>query len=148
MAELVEAQPTLSLEAAAEQLGYPAVARRRATAAAQIEQRRRAVRPYLQGVVDALAAVGAAAAGEVEVQQLGDHLVAAVLLAPGQPVPALVWDERYGWRTATNRRHPIGKDSGTFPEGEGIRYLSTEAQPQPADVLDALTDCRRGRKHP
>ncbi|MFJ5803780.1 DUF6292 family protein [Streptomyces decoyicus] len=78
--------------------------------------------------------------------ETGDHLAAAILLHPGQPAQALVWDERYGWRTATSRRHPIGKD-GT-PEGEGIRYLSTDLQPKPADVLAALADGRRGRKGP
>ncbi|GGN61998.1 hypothetical protein GCM10012285_61680 [Streptomyces kronopolitis] len=144
--DLVEADPSLSLDAAAAQLGYPAFARRRAITVAQDEQRRRAVRPYLQGVADALAGAGSAEAGEVEVLNAGDHLAAAILLRPEQPAQALVWDERYGWRTATSRRHPIGKDP--VPEGEGIRYLSTEVRPEPAEVLEALSDRRRGRKHP
>ncbi|MYS36316.1 hypothetical protein GT025_19575 [Streptomyces sp. SID4920] len=58
-------------------------------------------------------------------------LAAAVLLILGQGVPALVWDERYGWRTATNGRHPIGKDTGARPEGDGIRYLAASAHPAP-----------------
>ncbi|WP_245171489.1 hypothetical protein [Streptomyces decoyicus] len=57
-----------------------------------------------------------------------------------------MWHERYGWRTATSRRHPIGKDS--TPEGEGIRYLGTDLQPKSADVLEALADGHRGRKRP
>ncbi|MFI1501011.1 DUF6292 family protein [Streptomyces platensis] len=146
IADLVEADPALSLDAAAARLGYPAITRRRAIAAAQDEQRRRAIRPYLQGVADALADAGAAQAGEVEVLHVGDRLAAAILLHPEQPAQALVWDVRYGWRTATSRRHPIGKDPA--PEGDGIRYLSTDVQPKPADVLDALADRRRGRKRP
>ncbi|UQA90731.1 DUF6292 family protein [Streptomyces halobius] len=146
IADLVEAEPSLSLDAAAARLGYPAITRRRAIAAAQDEQRRRAVQPYLQDVADALAEAGAAEAGEVEVLQSGDHLAAAIVLQPGQSAQAVVWDERYGWRTATSRRHPIGK--GGAPEGEGIRYLSADLQPKPADVLEALADGRRGRKRP
>ncbi|MFI0219891.1 DUF6292 family protein [Streptomyces lydicus] len=146
MADLVEANLALSLEAAAEQLGYPPAVRRRATAAAQIEQRQREICPYLQQVADALMEAGAADAGEVAIRQQGDHLTASITLRPGQPAQALVWHEGYGWRTATSRRHPIGKH--TAPEGEGIRYLSTDLQPKPADVLQALADRRRGRKHP
>lgn len=86
---------------------------------------------------------GAAEAGEVEVLKVGDRLAAAILLRPEQPAQALVWDEQYGWRTATNRRHPIGKDPA--PEGDGIRYLSTDLQPEPAEVLEALSDRRRGK---
>ncbi|MEV5583023.1 hypothetical protein AB0L39_31240 [Streptomyces parvus] len=41
-----------------------------------------------------------------------DRVVAALVLdvdhAPA-PAPAVVWDERYGWRTAASRRHPITK---------------------------------------
>ncbi|MGP3979626.1 hypothetical protein [Streptomyces sp. KR80] len=69
-------------------------------------------------------------------------------LVAGQSFPALVWDERYGWRTATSRRHPIGKDTGTAPEGEGIRYLGTSRKPGPAELLEALADGRKGSKRP
>ncbi|MGA5564322.1 hypothetical protein ACPCUV_24595 [Streptomyces platensis] len=65
---------------------------------------------------------------------------------PADTVPAQEWDERYGWRTVTSRRRPIGK--GGAPEGEGIRYLSIDLQPKPADVVEALADGRRGRKRP
>ncbi|MFE4018501.1 hypothetical protein ACFXPZ_13920 [Streptomyces sp. NPDC059101] len=146
MAALVEAAPELSLDAAADQLGYPVGARRRATAAAQDEQRRNRVRPYLQNVTDDLAQAGLADAGDVKIRQLGEHLAAAVVLRPGQPAPALVWHEQYGWRTAVSRRHPIGKVFA--PEGEGIRYLSGELQPKASVLIDALADGRRGRKRP
>ncbi|MEU2718061.1 hypothetical protein [Streptomyces sp. NPDC007205] len=58
------------------------------------------------------------------------------------------WDERYGWRTAVSRRHPIGKDTGAPPEGEGIRYLSEHQQREPSELLAALTDHRHGTRHP
>ncbi|MCM2424149.1 DUF6292 family protein [Streptomyces sp. RKAG293] len=149
IADVLEAEPQLTAEEAAEQLGYPVVARRRALAVAAAEQRARQVRPYLQRVADALAAAGAADPMEVEVQQLpGEYLAVAVPLSVGQPAPALVWDERYGWRTATSRRHPLGKESGTPPEGEGIRYLGSGLQPRPDELLDALGDGRKGSKGP
>jgi hypothetical protein len=100
-------------------------------------------------VADALAEAGVAEPVRVEVRRLADeHLVAAVPLAVGQSSPALVWDERYGWRTATSRRHPIGKGAGTAPEGEGIRYLGSGIRPEPAELLEALADGRKGSKRP
>ncbi|MFI1769140.1 hypothetical protein ACH41H_44910 [Streptomyces sp. NPDC020800] len=77
----------------------------------------------------------------------GDVLAGAVALS-GSGAPALVWDERYGWRTAISRRHPIGKETGTPPEGDGIRYLSEHQQPEPVELLAALSDGWRGSKHP
>ncbi|MGW1491286.1 DUF6292 family protein [Streptomyces sp. NPDC002402] len=61
--------------------------------------------------------------------------------------PALVWDERHGWYTANSRRHPIGKDT-TAPDGEGIRYLGSSLKPEPAELLEALADGRKGSKRP
>ncbi|MEU2931195.1 hypothetical protein ABZ636_40450 [Streptomyces sp. NPDC007251] len=76
----------------------------------------------------------------------GDVLAAAVALS-GSGAPALVWYERHGWRTAVSRCHPIGKDTGTPPEGGGIRYLSEHQQPEPAELLAALTERRHGSRH-
>ncbi|MFE2971423.1 hypothetical protein ACFXKC_49145 [Streptomyces sp. NPDC059340] len=59
-----------------------------------------------------------------------------------------MWDERYGWRTAVSRRHPIGKETGSPQEGDGIRYLSEEQQPEPAALPAALADGRRGSRQP
>lgn len=56
----------------------------------------------------------------------GGHLAAVVPLEAGRPAPAPVWDERFGWRTATSRRHPLGKHADTAPEGEGIRCLGSQ----------------------
>ncbi|WP_405594137.1 DUF6292 family protein [Streptomyces sp. NBC_01410] len=149
IADLLEAQPHLTPQQAAEQLGYPTITRRGAVAIAEAELRARQALPYLQRVADALTQAGVAEPVQVEVRQLaGDHLAAAVPLAAGQSAPALVWDERYGWRTANSRRHPIGKDTGTAPEGEGIRYLGHSLTPEPAELLEALADGRKGSKRP
>ncbi|MEU6620824.1 hypothetical protein ABZ926_08555 [Streptomyces litmocidini] len=59
-----------------------------------------------------------------------------------------MWDERFGWRTATSRRHPIGKPIDTPPEGEGIRYLDSGLRPEPEELLAALHDARKGTKRP
>jgi hypothetical protein len=148
IADLLQAEPELSPEDAAARLGYPTAVQRTALASAAIELRARQVRPYLQRVADVLVGAGLAEQQDVTVQRLeGDVLAAAVLLS-GSGTPALVWDERYGWRTAISRRHPIGKETGTPPEAAGIRYLSGELQPEPAELLAALTDGRRGSRHP
>ncbi|HBF81797.1 MAG TPA: hypothetical protein DD420_18240 [Streptomyces sp.] len=144
VADLLEADPELTPAEAATRLGYPAVTHRGAAAIAEAELRTRRARPYLQQTADALAEAGLADPVQVEVRQLGDeHLAAAVPLAAGQAWPALVWDERYGWRTATSRRHPIGKDTGTAPEGEGIHYLGEDTRPEPADLIKKLTSALR-----
>ncbi|WP_179851941.1 hypothetical protein [Streptomyces sp. Ag109_G2-15] len=39
------------------------------------------------------------------------------------------------------------KETGP-PEGDGIRYLSEHRQPEPAELLAALSDSHRGSKHP
>ncbi|MFI8515302.1 DUF6292 family protein [Streptomyces sp. NPDC085460] len=149
IADLVEARPGLGLKEAALQLGYPALTHRGAIKAAEGELHARSVKPYLQHAADVLAGAGVAPRAEAEVRQIDDgHLAAVILLEAGQPAPALVWDERYGWRTADNRRHPIGKYTETAPEGEGIRYLGSGLRPDPAELLDALLDGRKGTKRP
>ncbi|ROQ65203.1 hypothetical protein EDD95_8057 [Streptomyces sp. CEV 2-1] len=140
IADLVEAERDLTTVEAAERLGYPKATFKGVVAAAQAELHARSALPYLQKVADALARAGIAEPVPVQVRQLaGGYLAAAVPLVVGQGVPALVWDERYGWRTATSRRHPIGKDTGSRPEGDGIRYLATGTHPDPEDLLDSFT---------
>ncbi|MGV9248746.1 DUF6292 family protein [Streptomyces sp. NPDC003710] len=148
IADLLQAEPELTPQAAASRLGYPTAVQRTALASAATELRARQVQPYLQRVVDVLVGAGLAEQQDIVVQRLeGDVLAAAVSLS-GSGAPALVWDERYGWRTAVSRRHPIGKETGTPPEGDGIRYLSEERQPEPAELLAALTDGWRGTRQP
>lgn len=139
IADLIETNPDLTPLEAAERLGYPTITHRGAVAIAEAELQTRQARPYLQQVADTLAEAGVAEPLQIQVRRLADeHLAAALPLAVGHTWPALVWDERYGWRTATSRRHPIGKDTSRAPEGEGIRYLASGIQPEPAEVLEAL----------
>ncbi|MGV9249753.1 DUF6292 family protein [Streptomyces sp. NPDC003710] len=138
IADLLEERPQLSALQAAERLGYPPITHRRALAAAR-SQRVRGARPYVRGVAQALAGAGLAESGEPEVVELaGGTLAAVVRLAPGQQAAAVVWDERFGWRTSANRRHPFGKDTGARPQGEGIRYLTDQGRPAPSAVVAAL----------
>ncbi|MEU9014510.1 hypothetical protein AB0D12_33045 [Streptomyces sp. NPDC048479] len=75
------------------------------------------------------------------------NLAAAAPLGTGLTAPTRAWDERYGLRTATSRRHPIGKDTETTPEGEGIRYPGA-ASSRPAELLEALADRPEARNDP
>ncbi|MFJ9596696.1 hypothetical protein ACIRS3_28600 [Streptomyces virginiae] len=149
IADLVEQQPGLDLKDAALQLGYPAITHRAAVAFAERELSARSAQPYLQHTADVLAAAGIAQQAQVEMRQLdGGAVAAAVLLDTDQSAAAAVWDSRYGWRTSTSRRHPIGKDTDTAPEGEGIRYLGSGLRPEPEELLAALRDGRKGTKRP
>ncbi|CAM5608179.1 DUF6292 family protein [Streptomyces diastaticus] len=149
IADLVEANPHLDTTEAAERLGYPRITHRGATAAADAELRARAAHPYLAKTADALVEAGLAEASEIPVRTVdGDHLTAAIPLSPGQPSAALVWDDRYGWRTANNRRHPIGKHTSTPPQGDDIRYLGTSIHPEPAELITDLADASRGTNKP
>ncbi|MFF5446327.1 hypothetical protein [Streptomyces sp. NPDC012888] len=149
IADLVEAEPDLDPKAAARRLGYPAGTHRGAIARAERELYARSVKPYLQRTAALLAEAGIARQADVEMRRLdGQPLAAVVWLEAGQPAPALVWDERFGWRTATNRRHPIGRPTGTAPEGEGIRHLGSGPRPEPGELVAALREGREGAERP
>jgi hypothetical protein len=151
IADLLDSEPSLTPKEAAQRLGYPGTLVRRALALAQAEQRARRIAPYLDTIVQALREAGFTTAERAPaVQHLdGDVCAAALILESSMaPAPALVWDERYGWRTATSRRHPIGKPTTTAPEGEGIQYLGSGLRPEPEELLAALRDQRRGTKRP
>lgn len=149
IADEVAAEPDLTLEQAARRLGYPTAVHRAVIAHARTELRGREARPYVQAVADKLVAASLAQEQDVAMVHVADDVVAAaVVLSADAPAPALVWDERYGWRTSTSRRHPIGWDSGHPPQGEGIRYLSPDQQPSGEDVLAAVHDGQRGTRRP
>ena len=150
IADVLEATPDLTPTAAADRLGYPPITQRRAVAAAATEQRVRGARPYILSVLHTLEQADLTPVSQDDVRPIGETaLTAAFVLPPDSDVPALVWDDRYGWRTATNRRHPIGKDTGVPPEGPGIRYLGTGTTPDPAMLLADLTNWRTaGRNRP
>ncbi|MFJ2774932.1 hypothetical protein [Streptomyces sp. NPDC087300] len=134
IADLVLAEPGLDAEEAAQRLGYPTAVRRAAVAAAQTVLRGCRMLPYLQRVAGALEAAGWMEYQDVAVREAGGDVLAAVLvLADDAPAPALVWDERHGWRTATSRRHPIPKGGDWPAGGDGVRHLcpgDTELDPQ------------------
>ncbi|WP_327436501.1 DUF6292 family protein (plasmid) [Streptomyces sp. NBC_01201] len=142
MAELMLTEPSLTPDQSAVALGYPAGQTRRATVRAQAVLRAHRVAPYLADVVQALHQAGWTATAAVpDVQYPADDLVVAVLVLDGSkpPAPALVWDERHGWRTATSRRHPLAKGAVPPSPGDGIRYLAQGTTPPPDALTTALT---------
>ncbi|MFJ2884319.1 MULTISPECIES: DUF6292 family protein [unclassified Streptomyces] len=141
IADRIETDPALTPAQAAAALGYPAGQVRRATVRAEAVLRARRTTPYLSGVATALHRTGWTTTPAVpDVQHPADDLVAAVLLldAEDAPAPALVWDERHGWRTAPSRRHPL-RGTAVPPEGDGVRYLATGTTPTPDALVAALT---------
>lgn len=141
IADRMTDDPDLTPAQAAAQLGYPAGQVRRATARAETVLRARHVAPYLAGVAAALHRAGwTTTAAAPDVQFPGDDRVVAALVLDGDqaPAPALVWDERYGWRTAASRRHPLTKGAVLPPEGDGIRYLAGGITPPPSALVAAL----------
>ncbi|MFJ7062639.1 DUF6292 family protein [Streptomyces microflavus] len=142
IADLVTARPELSPEEAAVVLGFPPLLARRATVRAAALLRARRTAPYLSTVAAAVHGAGwttEAAPADVQLPA-DDHVVAVLLLdAEHAPAPALVWDERHGWRTATSRRHPIARGAAVPPEGDGVRYLSTGTTPPPEALIAALS---------
>ncbi|MFI7388518.1 hypothetical protein [Streptomyces sp. NPDC049813] len=144
IADLVEAEEGLSPEQAAAALGYPPVAQRAAVARAHTELHARSLQAYVQSVADE----GLAERHEAVVVQPADDVVAAgLVLNASAPVPALVWDERWGWRTALSRRHPLGRETGRPPQGKGIRYYKG-AQPGPEEVVEGIYDGRLRSSRP
>ncbi|MFI7329677.1 hypothetical protein ACIBQ3_34190 [Streptomyces rubiginosohelvolus] len=141
IADLVGTRPELSPDEAAAALGYPPALARRATARAATVLRARAAAPYLDGVAAAAHRAGWTTEAVPDVQLPGDDRVVAALVLDGDqaPVPALVWDERYGWRTAASRRHPIARDAVPSSEGGGVRYLAGGVTPPPAALIAALS---------
>ncbi|MFW3470000.1 DUF6292 family protein [Streptomyces microflavus] len=141
MADLLHTDPSLTPDQAAGALGYPAGQVRRATVRAQAVLRARRAAPYLADVAQALHRQGwTTTAAAPTVHHPADDVVTATLTldGPTPPTPALVWDERQGWRTATSRRHPLTKGGALPPEGDGIRYLATGTTPPPDTLIAAL----------
>ncbi|MFJ3533811.1 hypothetical protein [Streptomyces sp. NPDC090132] len=142
MADLMAADPNLTAQQAARTLHYPPAQTRRATVRAQTVLRARQAAPYLASVGRELHRAGwTSTHTDPTVQHPADDVVAAVILLDGPlaPAPALVWDERAGWRTATSRRHPLGRGAAVPPPSDGTRYLATGTTPHPAVLRDALS---------
>ncbi|MFH9821387.1 hypothetical protein [Streptomyces sp. NPDC017230] len=146
MADVMEQHGMTAAEAAAA-LGYPAGQTRRAGVRAETVLRGRRARPYLAAVAQTLHAHGWTATDTPPaVQHPEDELCVATLPldAPAAPAPALVWSEQHGWRTATSRRHPLGKGAAWPPPGDGVRHLATGTTPAPGDVVQALVELGQG----
>ncbi|GGZ29433.1 DUF6292 family protein [Streptomyces nitrosporeus] len=141
IADLVMERPELSPADAAVALGYPAALVRRATVRAAAVLRARRAGAYLDDVAAAVHHAGWTTEAAPDVQHPADDLVVAVLVldAAHAPAPALVWDERHGWRTATSRRHPLARGAALPPQGDGVRYLATGTTPPPAALIAALS---------
>lgn len=139
MADLMRTDPSLTPDQSAAALGYPPGQVRRAKVRAAAVLRAHRIAPYLADIAQALHRAGwTTTAAAPDVQHPADDLVVAVLVldGPQPPAPALVWDERHGWRTATSRRHPLTRGAALPPPGDGIRYLADDTTP-PADALTA-----------
>ncbi|MCF3960492.1 DUF6292 family protein [Streptomyces fuscigenes] len=134
-------QRGLNAAQAATELGYSPGLTRRAAVRAEAVLRGRQALPYLADVAKALHARGWTTSEAAPVVQHPDNVcVAAVTLdAPAAPAPALVWSELHGWRTATSRRHPLGRGAPWPPPGGGVRHLATGTTPAPDTLLQALT---------
>ncbi|MFI8008339.1 hypothetical protein [Streptomyces sp. NPDC086010] len=142
MAELLNSDASLTPEQAAVTLGYPAGQVRRATLRARAILRARGMAPYLADVGRAVHRAGWTARAAVpEIHHPAVDVVVAVLTldGPQPPAPALVWDERHGWRTATSRRHPLTRGAAPPPPGDGIRYLTDSTTPPPGALIAALS---------
>jgi hypothetical protein len=139
LADAMERHGTTAAQAA-DRLGYPAGQVRRAGVRAEAVLRGRRARPYLASAAEALHARGwTTTAAPPPVQHPEDDwcVAALVLDGPTAPVPALVWSERHGWRTATSRRHPLGRAVWP-PDGDGVRHLPGGITPAPGALVQAL----------
>ncbi|MGW5679230.1 DUF6292 family protein [Streptomyces sp. NPDC003860] len=142
MADLMHADTTLTPRQAAHALGYPAGQVRRAAVRAQSILRARTAAPYLVDVAQELhRQEWTTTDAPPAVLHPTDDVCAAVVIldTPQAPAPALVWDERHGWRTTPSRRHPLGRAGTWPPPGPGIRYLAAGTTPTPAALVAALT---------
>ncbi|WP_329460759.1 hypothetical protein [Streptomyces sp. NBC_01497] len=130
----------LNTAQAATDLGYPPGLTRRAAVRAEAVLRGRQVLPYLADVAQALHTQGWTSSGTAPAVQYPDNVCVAVLVldAPAAPAPALAWSEQHGWRTATSRRHPLGRGAARPPPGDGVCHLATGITPAPAALVQAL----------
>ncbi|PRH78246.1 hypothetical protein C6N75_15980 [Streptomyces solincola] len=142
MADAMETDPDLTPQGAAHQLCYPGGQVRRAVVLAATIRRGRCSAAYLADVAAALHAAGwttTPAAPEVQHPDVETCAAAIVLDTPAAPAPAVVWEERTGWRTAASRRHPLASAGSQQGAADAIRPLATGATPPPAAVVAALS---------
>ncbi|WP_406100933.1 hypothetical protein OG698_01520 [Streptomyces sp. NBC_01003] len=132
IADLCAAEEDLSFEEATERLGYTAAVRKAAITYARTALRGRRLRLYVRSVVDALVAEGLASQqGVVIVPVADDVLAAAVVLAFDAPASALVWDERWGWRTPRAAAPDGSGDRAAPPRTMGSATWARISSPRP-----------------
>ncbi|MFE6104987.1 hypothetical protein ACFVQ4_34285 [Streptomyces laurentii] len=131
IADLLEHDPTLTPEQAADTLGYPTAVRRAALAQAAVELRARAAAAYLADITAALHTAGLTATDQPPAIEQKDATLRATLPLDHPTARALVWEEQAGWRTAGRRRHPY-TDLDTRP------LLTGNTHPTPTELLTVL----------
>lgn len=145
--KLLQRRPDLTAEQIAERLGYHLRNAQNALATAHAQQRADTYRPYVASVLDALAAAGISVKDRSGVIVRPGGICAAAAVYGDQADRALVWDERYGWRTDPDPDTSCGRERQP-PAGTGIRYLAHGITPDADDVLAQLHDRRTGTKRP
>lgn len=150
VARLWEQEPQLAAADLVERLGYRLPAAQRAVEVCAARARAAVAEPYITGTVQEWEVAGCGVTRATVRVRPGATVAAEVRLERAQPGGArhVVWDERYGWRTA-----PTGGDlfqpEATPPTGRGVRYLSrTQLAPPAGEVLATLQDARRGTRRP
>jgi hypothetical protein len=138
----------LTAEQIVEQLGYPLRTARNALTTAHAQQRAAAAAPYIDTVITAVRASGIPVLETPGAAvRPGGVAAAGIPLGEGAPAPAIVWDERYGWRTDPRQHPTLGRELDP-PAGPGIRYLAHGITPDPDDVAAAVRNRRTGTKRP
>jgi hypothetical protein len=132
IADLLDHDPALTPEQAADTLAYPPIVRRAALAQAVVELRARTATAYLAGIAAALHTAGLTTTDQAPAVERKDAaLRAAISLDWHRTARVLVWEEQTGWRTVTRRRHPY-TDPTTHP------LLTGNTHPTSAELLAAI----------
>ncbi|UNZ22323.1 DUF6292 family protein [Streptomyces sp. 891-h] len=150
LAELLADKPDLDVTEAANRLGCTARQAKTPLEIVAAWQRAAEAQPYLARVQAELEHSGLTVTyGTVRARP--DRTVAAVLdvREDGGPVRHLVWDERYGWRTAPSTPD-LHRGEPTPPTGPGVRYLGagSDRYPDAGLIRRQLNDGRAGRRRP
>ncbi|MEU3356066.1 hypothetical protein [Streptomyces sp. NPDC037389] len=144
---LLADEPDPTPEEISRRLGFPLRTARTALATAQAQQRAAAAAHYVEPVAEALDdAFGVTDFPGILVRP-GAVCAAILTLATGAPTGLLVWDERYGWRTATARPSTV-RGEATPPTGNRIGYLTHSITPAPDTLISALRDRRTWARRP
>lgn len=149
VAQLLAKHPDATPEQITQQTGFPRWAVTRALTAVAARRRAAAAEQYVTSVAADLEKAGTPVASTT-VRVRPGPVVTAVLTTTGEPPlpPFLVWDERYGWRTAPTRPN-LSRGEAEPPSGPGIRYLCrSELTPTGTQLHAQLLNSRAGTSRP